>query len=988
MIKIIHFFLKYHLNSKGAQQATGLIAFSFCALLFPGTLKSANIVLENANVAYSINEKGRNIFFTDKKSGINYLRQDTISYCASLVKAGKEYFVTAASMKDNLLKLTFKKAGATVDIFITEGKNNFILEVSDVSGSFESLTFLNVPLSLKGLSDEPFAACVIPMNIFTHVREIPALQTNLQATCYQRFGIKGAKISLFGVPQSNILAVMREVMKKNKDIPYSTAGGAWGKLSKEGYGSYLMNFGTLTEKTTDEWITMCHNLGFNQIDSHGGGKGFFRFGDFELDPQNWPDGWAGFKQINKKLHAAGISSIFHTYAFFIDKSSKYVTPVPSEDLGYFRSFTLAEPLSKDATEITVKEPTDSISFITGFFVRNSLTLRIGKELIEFSGVSKTRPYKFTGCKRGVNGTTTSAHPTNEKAYHLREMFGRFVPGGETPLFDEIARRTAEIVNEADFDGIYLDAIDGSDIIAGEENFWYYGGKFVVEVAKHLKQPVGVGMEMSSMINLWWNYRSRWQAWDKPVRGYKRFIDIHLASIKSHETEHGLWRGDTSMINKLAPLENSPLLLPLHLGWWSQQTWSPPQMEPVFTDDIEYLGCKMIGNNAGLSMTGGADKKTLDENPAFKRVNAIIKQYEELRHSNYFSDSIRKILRQPGREFKLIHETNGRWNFIPANYQKHKIAGLNHPSASWKVNNEFKSQPVKLRIEPLMSVKSYDNTENIVLGDFSQVQDFIDQGTAKGITGGLRQAGERVPSGDSAIAFTATSSGRSPRTSSWIKMEKKFEPSLNLEKNQALGVWIKGDGNGELLNIRLESPHYISHGARGDHFIKIDFKGWKYFELVEIESTDFSNYSWPAPFSSSSFYVYDSYRHVVSFSNIDKIQLWYNNLPPGKTVTCLIGPIKALPLVPVSITSPSIMIGREKIIFPVKMESGMYLEFKSLSDCKLYGPKGELLKEVNPIGNVPTLINGKNEISFSCDGSETVNTRVQVTVIGEGEPLSD
>jgi len=28
-----------------------------------------------------------------------------------------------------------------------------------------------------------------------------------------------------------------------------------------------MNFGTLTEETIDEWIRMCRNLGFNQIDS-------------------------------------------------------------------------------------------------------------------------------------------------------------------------------------------------------------------------------------------------------------------------------------------------------------------------------------------------------------------------------------------------------------------------------------------------------------------------------------------------------------------------------------------------------------------------------------------------------------------------------------------------------------------------------------------------------------------------------------------------
>ncbi|MFA6946547.1 MAG: hypothetical protein WC220_11665, partial [Pedobacter sp.] len=118
----------------------------------------------------------------------------------------------------------------------------------------------------------------------------------------------------------------------------------------------------------------------------------FRFGDFELNKEKWPDGWASFKRINDRLHTAGISAIFHTYAFFIDKNTKYVTPVPSKDLGYFTSFTLAQPLSATDTEFVVNETTEHISTITGFFVRNSLSLRIGEELIEFSDVSHKPPY--------------------------------------------------------------------------------------------------------------------------------------------------------------------------------------------------------------------------------------------------------------------------------------------------------------------------------------------------------------------------------------------------------------------------------------------------------------------------------------------------------------------------------------------------------------------------------------------------------------------
>ena len=49
-----------------------------------------------------------------------------------------------------------------------------------------------------------------------------------------------------------------------------------------------------------------------------------------------------FKNINARLHESGIDAIFHTYAFFIDKASKYVTPVPHPQLDAFRSFTLTE----------------------------------------------------------------------------------------------------------------------------------------------------------------------------------------------------------------------------------------------------------------------------------------------------------------------------------------------------------------------------------------------------------------------------------------------------------------------------------------------------------------------------------------------------------------------------------------------------------------------------------------------------------------------
>ena len=101
---------------------------------------------------------------------------------------------------------------------------------------------------------------------------------------------------------------------------------------------------------------------------------------------------------------------------------------------------------------------------------------------------------------------------------------------------------------------------------------------------------------------------------------------------------------------------------------------------------------------------------------------------------------------------------------------------------------------------------------------------------------------------------------------------------------------------------------------------------------------------------------------------------------------MVGPVKAIPMVSGTIENPAIAIGGEKIIFPVRMESGMYLEFVSSADCKLYGPKGEFLKDVSVQGKIPVLNPGNNDVSFTCDAQKGINPRVQVTIMGEGEPL--
>jgi hypothetical protein len=167
---------------------------------------------------------------------------------------------------------------------------------------------------------------------------------------------------------------------------------------------------------------------------------------------------------------------------------------------------------------------------------------------------------------------------------------------------------------------------------------------------------------------------------------------------------------------------------------------------------------------------------------------------------------------------------------------------------------------------------------------------------------------------------------------------------------------------------------------GDHYIVVDFTGWRYFELVEPESRRWAQYSWPYGDP------YSIYRESVNFGQVSSLSLWFNNLPPGKSVTCYLGRTKALSLSKFSLRRPAVTVGAKTVLFPVELETGSYLELNSLTDCKVYGPNDELKTEVKLESELPTLSSGENQISFRCEAGEGTNVRVNVTVMSEGRKL--
>jgi hypothetical protein len=94
----------------------------------------------------------------------------------------------------------------------------------------------------------------------------------------------------------------------------------------------------------------------------------------------------------------------------------------------------------------------------------------------------------------------------------------------------------------------------------------------------------------------------------------------------------------------------------------------------------------------------------------------------------------------------------------------------------------------------------------------------------------------------------------------------------------------------------------------------------------------------------------------------------------------------VPLAATKLIRPSITVGGTTLTFPVEIESGQYLEFQGPTDCKLYGPQGQMLREVKPEGPIPILASAANEVRFQCGSPPGIRARAYVTVITRGKPL--
>ncbi|MBM4030267.1 MAG: hypothetical protein FJ291_00600 [Planctomycetes bacterium] len=905
------------------------------------------ITLETEFLRLGVAADGKAAEFTDKRTGKNYA---TATPFAILRRANQTFPSLGCSFADGKLAITFKGYPMAAVVAVKAKKRHLAFEV--ISAGEEKPDALSLCPAMVSLgkvrsyisgvaADDDFAACLRVLDLKSNALVHGGPSPRFEVQCEAKHGIVGARFALVGCPTSQLRSVLQEVLKE-EGVLHSPLGGPFALDAEENRGSYVFAYG-LSEANADEWVALARKAGFAQIHIISFEKSLGRYAP---RPNLFPNGLAGLKAVVDKIHAAGMRAGMHTLTGCISPNDPFATPVPDKRLAKDASFALAEAISEaDKAVPTTTEP-KGFDTMWAYMSRGNV-VQIDDELIHFGGLA---PTGFTGCTRGAFGTKPTPHAKGSPAHHLFVSYQAFQPDPDSTLVDDVADCIARVYNTCGFDMIYMDGAEG---MAGG---WHGVSKMRAAIFRRLKGRVLV--EASEWGYHSWPFHSRIGAYDYPHWALKRFIDIHCDHNDSNRASS---------------------LLPTQLGWWAILGPSADH-DAEFRDEIEYLCAKALATDAPMSFQGvGLGKPANARQDEFLD---LIGRYERLRLARTVPEAIRKQLRAHKADFRLV-EAGGKPQFIPTDYITHKVTGLKDGKASWTVKNRFAAQPLRLRIQALWSAAPYTSPDAVVLASFTKA-DELGQGMGnKGITvewTPMAIRGNR-PGPPEPCAQLKAKSTLATRVGAWARLTKTFTPPLDLRKHGALGLWIQGDGKGQLLNFQLTNPPQF-WGTFDEHYVDVDSTAWRYVELHlrERDAERFGDYTWPYGD------IYSVYRSPLIRSHVSALNLYVNNLPPNDAASCLIGQVKALPVVKVKLANPTIAVGDKKLVFPVALESGQYIEMESATDCKLYDERGALIGPVTPQGELPTLTPGDNALTFTCTPPEGHAARANVTVITLGDPL--
>ena len=790
----------------------------------------------------------------------------------------------------------------------------------------------------NAMSDDSSAVFVRPYD----PRQEPRCRSNegLLVRIDRSFGFAGYKAGIAAGPRSGILEMMRE-MTLASGVPMSSAGGAWSMGSEDSRRSYMFARMANPVKDVDYYISLAELGGFQTIHFSSGWSS--TLGHYELRSKPYPEGVATMKRIVDKIHAAGLKSSFHTLSACISLSDPWVRPVPSRDLRPDYTYSLVEALDAAATNAVVVDekpgPKHSLVLTYG---SNGNVLRIDDELIQYSGISREPPYRFTKLTRGALGTKAAAHAAGAQVDYLHHRYRAFYPKPDSPLMDNISDALAHVYNGAGHDGLYYDGSEGIGSRYGMDAFRWNLFRKLVKVPG--RGPI---IEASSRgPNNWW-FQTRAGTQDHPVFAPKRFHDRH--------------------VGEALRMRNAEFIEP-QMGWW-KPCQGTPKCHGHFLDDMEYFASQNTGIDAAMSVQG------IDDRPLPKPVVnhlTVLGWYERFRMARAFEPSLVSKMAVTRAEFRLRQNAKGEWMSTPVETFKHRSGTVDE--RKWKVASGA-DRKAGVRIEALYGAADIEKgvAKTLISCEDAKV---MEPSAAPGMKVAF-SAGSDAERGGT-LVLTASNVNAAVR-GSWVRAvrDHKF-PYLDVSPANGFGLWVKGDGSGALFNLQARGGPEFGN-AISDHAVRLDFKGWRYLPVLfrERDAEMHEDYDWPYGWFST------IYINSLKVQHVSCVAMYLVDVPKGASARVEIAAVKTLRHVPdAEVRDVSLQVNGNRVAVPFKsMRSGDYVELEG-GRWTRYNEVGEPLETV-VTGDSVSLAAGGNECEISAaDGA----MRLETTLFALGEPV--
>lgn len=496
----------------------------------------------------------------------------------------------------------------------------------------------------------------------------PGLDPKVNAPRYQlvlptNAGFIGSSIALYACPDSLGLHTIEKIVL-NEGLPHPEIDGKWVKDPKA-YRPDIAWSGA-----HDSLMTYTKQLGLHAVQDEG-------MGEYYPNPANR---WAGktvsfnnapemsIAQYGALMQKNGIRYGLHTLCEFLQPGSNSdVTPVPSDSLAIMQRTIISKDLSERDTVITVADKAYFNEY-GGWEGNHTNVLKIGKELIEYNGITQTRPYTFLHVKRELYGTKRGTYKKGTTIVKLQpNCYRGFAP--DMNLQEKYADYYGKWLTEGHMDYIDFDGLESCIYQGhGQYSFKRFFGKLFESYKQHGGKYLRV---MGSAVNEGsWHYMSVCNVGG----GDNMFNPVR--------NKWGIEGKDMRYVFQSSYLPATFGIINLSSDWT--------------VADAENLQAKSIGWDANymLGLSQRSVENCTDKDAIFKAYRV----WEDARAAGVFTKAVKDKLKDLDYKFHLEKLGEGSYLLFPIKENRFVEQSFNSDGHVYPLVNEFEPQALEFSLQ--------------------------------------------------------------------------------------------------------------------------------------------------------------------------------------------------------------------------------------------------------------------------------------------------